>query len=177
MSKETDRGIKVIIKFDHISYVAPRKCKEEILDQKEGLIFQEHNLTNLEIKFELMQFPQKSHDLYFYDEFIPTEYIFYDDVGDETTVCIEDGVVYGYYFDKEKAVDFLMGIFGRKVEILNDAIKCNMKGVLDKKDYWLELKPCDRKKPVWLDGGVRNGCGHYQFSVSCDSRGWSVYFT
>lgn len=143
----------MIMKFDHISYVAPRERKEELTASRKGLVFCENNLDNLAIKAALMQYPQKGHDLYFYDETIPTEYIFYDHVGKETSLFIRDGIVYGSYFDKKGAVDFLTGIFGRKMEILDDVIRCNMKGVLDKKDYWLELRPGNSKNPPFLDGG------------------------
>lgn len=141
----------MIVKFDHISYVASREQKKALTASRKGLVFQENNLENLGIKAALMQYPQKGHDLYFYDEAIPTEYIFYDRVGKETSVFIRDGVVHGSYFNKEGAVNFLTGIFGRKVEILDEMIRCNMKGILDKKDYWLELRPGNSKTLPFLD--------------------------
>ena len=123
----------MIIKFDHITYVASREQRETLTASRKGLMFQENDLANLDIKAALMQYPQEGHDLYFYDDVIPTEYIFYDRVGKETSVSIRDGIVHGSYFDKEGAIDFLTGIFGRKVESLDEVIRCNMKGILEKK--------------------------------------------
>lgn len=142
----------MIIKFDHITYVASREQRETLTASRKGLMFQENDLANLDIKAALMQYPQEGHDLYFYDDVIPTEYIFYDRVGKETSVSIRDGIVHGSYFDKEGAIDFLTGIFGRKVESLDEVIRCNMKGILDRKDYWLELRPGDCKLSPFLDG-------------------------
>ena len=75
----------MIIKFDHISYVAAKSEIGNILKDKGEPKFKEIGLKNIDVKYPLMKNPQPDHDLYFYDCDIPTEYIFYNQVCSNTT--------------------------------------------------------------------------------------------
>ncbi len=144
----------MIYKFDHITLVASRNRREEVLFQGINSKFKELNLPNANNKAKLMQDKQLSHDLYFYEDeklYWTTEIILYDRVGKNTGIKIENNCVWGSYSDLHSAYDFLAIIFGKaKVTIDKDIITCNLKGVLDRKDYILKLLPnddCD----VYLD--------------------------
>ena len=90
----------MIIKFDHISFVCSRINKEQILKNKGEPLFKEISLKNLEIKKILMHVPQDDHDLYFYEEDYPTEYIFYDSVNEQSGIKLVDNIVYAKYLNK-----------------------------------------------------------------------------
>lgn len=147
----------MIVKFDHISYVDLRKNKRLILEEKGAPVFREELLYNLDIKKSLMRIPQDNHDLYFYEEGYPTEYLFYDEVKKQSQIQLIDDTIYGHYFDKERAIDFLKGIFGNKVIENEGIITCNMKGILDKRDYILILEKCSEVIDSRLDDGGYGG--------------------
>lgn len=149
----------MIVKFDHISYVDLRKNKRLILEEKGAPVFREELLYNLDIKKSLMRIPQDNHDLYFYEEGYPTEYLFYDEVKKQSQIQLIDDTIYGHYFDKERAIDFLKGIFGNKVIENEGIITCNMKGILDKRDYILILEKCSEVIDSRLDDGGYGGGG------------------
>lgn len=98
-----------------------------------------------------MYTPQDDHDLYFYEEDYPTEYIFYDSVNKQSGINLVDNTVYAKYLNKQRAIDFLKGIFGNKVIEENDKLVCNMKGILDKKDYILVLERTIEPMATYLD--------------------------
>ena len=128
---------KVIIKFDHVSFVCARSDKNKVLMNKGEPSFKEIGLKNLKIKKSLMHMAQQDHDLYFFEDGYPTEYIFYDAVNSQSRIELVDNVLYGKYMNKQKAIDFLKGIFGEKVTEEGDNIVCNMRGIIDKNDYML----------------------------------------
>ncbi len=157
----------MIIKFDHISFVCSRINKEQILKNKGEPLFKEISLKNLEIKKILMHVPQDDHDLYFYEEDYPTEYIFYDSVNEQSGIKLVDNIVYAKYLNKQRAIEFLIGIFGNKVIEENDKIVCNMKGILDKKDYILVLERTIEPMATYLDNsgyGIVTLINNSQFS-------------
>lgn len=141
----------MIIKFDHISFIGSRINKEKILKDKGEALFKEIRLKNLDIKKNLMYVPQIDHDLYFYDGNYPTEYIFYDTVEVNSKIELIDNTVYGKYTNKQGALEFLKGIFGNKVTEKNNILSCNMKGILDKRDYMLVLSNSDENIDAHLD--------------------------
>ena len=143
----------MIVKFDHISFVESRKEKDKILRDKGVPLFVEQSLKNLSIKNELMQVVQSNHDLYFYGDDYPTEYIFYDEVERHGNIKLEEEVLYGHYSNKKLALEFLKGIFGSKVAEDVEAIRCNMKGILDKRDYMLILEKSDNSTEAYIDNG------------------------
>lgn len=113
---------KVIIKFDHVSFVCARSDKNKILMNKGEPSFKEIGLKNLKIKKPLMHMAQQDHDLYFFEDGYPTEYIFYDAVNSQSRIELVNNVLYGKYMNKQKAIDFLKGIFGEKVTEEGDNI-------------------------------------------------------
>lgn len=141
----------MIVKFDHISYVCGRLQKTNLIAEKGQPVFSEINLHNLTIKKALMAKRQSAHDLFFYDDDLPTEYIFYDEVNEKSNICIKDNKIYGLYSDKEQAMDFLRGIFGNRVKDHDGEIICNMRGILDKRDYIMILQKTDDGCPAFLD--------------------------
>lgn len=141
----------MIIKFDHISFIASRKDREKLTKNLGEPTFVERNLPNIGIKCKLMRSEMKDHDLYFYDGGYPTEYIFYDSTFEESRIQLIDDVVYGHYSDLKRAQSFLVDIFGSKVFVENEKICCNMGGVLDRRDYWLVLCPEEHLQKGYLD--------------------------
>lgn len=149
----------MIIKFDHITYVEERQLREELFDRKKinTFSFIELGLRNINIKKNLMRTWQEDHDLYFCENesYFPVEYIFYNTVGKNTNVTIKNDVIEGCYKTKEGACLFLDSIFGKKCITNGDKIVYNMKGILDKQDFWLELIP-GYSDSVYLDD--KGGC-------------------
>lgn len=145
----------MIIKFDHITFIAERKEKEAILKKLEKPLFSELSLKNLESKKKLMRNPQNDHDLYFFDAGYPTEYIFYDIVEKHGAIELKNNVIYGKYTNYNIAKKYLEGIFGDRITVNNGTIVCNMRGVLDKQDYFLVLEKTgeDNIVPYVDDGG------------------------
>lgn len=143
----------MILKFDHISYVTDRKKKAQILKNLKQPLFKEINLRNMNNKALLMELPQENHDLYYFDDDIPIEYIFYDNVKGKSGVSIENGTIVGHYNNLEKAYGLMNGLFPGKVSYDNSVIMCNLSGVLDKKDFFLKLlyEPRLFKDRVTLD--------------------------
>lgn len=141
----------MIVKFDHISYIEERSQEHNIIKKKGKPVFKEINLRNLSIKSKLMKKNQATHDLYFYESDFPMEYIFYDYVNRKSDIFLKDGKVYGLYSNKKNAIDFLIGIFGEKVQENDDEIICNMKGILDKQDYILILRKTESTCASFLD--------------------------
>lgn len=142
----------MVIKFDHISFVCARNQKAKYIQDMSDIVFMEKNIKNLRIKGLLMQRHQDDHDLYFSAGTLPTEYIFYDFVKGMSSVSIKNEIIYGGYSNKEYAVKFLKGIFGENVKINNEQIICNMRGILDKRDYFLILSP-SKITETYLDRG------------------------
>ncbi|MCR5590144.1 MAG: hypothetical protein K6F73_01295 [Lachnospiraceae bacterium] len=134
----------MIIRFDHITYIAGRSEKEALLDDLGAPSFFEEKLPNLKAKKELMRNMADDHDLYFFEGAYPTEYIFYDEPGNKSRITLKDGIIYGSYTDKEKARTFLEAIFDKKVTDEQDRLKCSMKGILDRQDYPLILEPAEQ---------------------------------
>lgn len=149
----------MIVKFDHISYIELRENKEILLQEKGTPVFKEELLRNLDIKKSLMRIPQENHDLYFYEGDYPIEYLFYDEVKKQSQIQLIDRTVYGHYSDKESAISFLKGIFGNKVIENAETIMCNMKGILDKRDYILILEKASEEINVCLDDAGYGGGG------------------
>ena len=143
----------MVFKFDHISYITSRSNKQAILCNKGEPLFKEINLKNIENKLSMMQQKQVDHDLYFFEEELPTEYIFYDSVFGDSKITVRNGCIYGYYSDMEETVKYLETFFPGKIIIHNDVIKCNMRGVIDKCDYYLILvyEPTIRMQKNFLD--------------------------
>lgn len=135
----------MIIKFDHISYVEEKQFREVLFDRRKikEFSFAELGLRNINIKKELMRNWQEDHDLYFCENgcSFPIEYIFYTTVGNATNVTIKEDVIEGNYKTKEGACLFLESIFGKKCISVGNKIICNMRGILDKQDFLLELSP------------------------------------
>lgn len=144
----------MIYKVDHISLVESRNKWESALFQDIKYKFKEQNLLNIDVKKDLMMYNQVSHDLYFYEDenmYWPTEIILYDQVGKCTEVTIENDCVCGRYGDLDSAIEFLTMFFGKaKVKLEGELLICNIKGVLDRKDYILKLLPKDDCN-VYLD--------------------------
>lgn len=141
----------MIVKFDHITYVANRSDKAEVLPKDREATFVEAGLRNMDIKQELMKNRQADHDLYYYDDVIPVEYIFYNETAEEGGIERRDNCFYAHYSDFDRAVSFLTGIFGKKVSISGEEIHCNMKGILDKQDIMLILVKGENKVETYLD--------------------------
>lgn len=129
----------MILKFDHISYVTDRRKKVQTLKNFGEPLFKEVNLKNIQNKFALMEFKQENHDLYFFDGEIPTEYIFYDKVKGQSGVSVESGIIMGHYSNLEEAYNFMNELIPGKVFCDNGILKCNLRGIIDKKDYFLHL--------------------------------------
>ena len=144
----------MIYKVDHISFVESRDRRTKVLLKKNNYKFKEQNLLNVDTKKSLMMYNQLSHDLFFYEDenmYWPTEVILYDRVGKDTEVTIENNCVCGRYGNLDSAIDFLSLTFGKaKVKVEGNVLTCNIKGVLDRKDYILKLFPNDDCK-VYLD--------------------------
>lgn len=143
----------MILKFDHLSYICERNKKKVVIQNEGEPTICEIDLPNLNIKKKLMKNPQDNHDLLYYEKDYPIEYIFYDTIAGDTNVRFCDDIVYGVYYDLQLAYEFLQGIFGRKVEVDNNKLVCNMRGVLDKKDYLLVLEYSSEKFESYLDDG------------------------
>ena len=146
----------MIIKFDHISYVAERSPVNGILKECGEPVFSEEGLRNPTVKNALMRYPQQDHDLYFFDKDIPVEYILYDKIGEPGDIRVIDDRIHGKYTDIHKAAGFLESLFGkRSVNINGDQIECNMKGVIDRRDYILVLSRSEKDDitPFLDDGG------------------------
>lgn len=141
----------MIVKFDHITYVANRSDKTEVLPSDREAAFVEAGLRNMDIKQELMLNKQADHDLYYYDYEIPVEYIFYDETTDASGIERDGNVFRAHYSDFDKAVSFLTGIFGKKVSVSGEEIHCNMKGILDKTDIMLILAKGEGDMKTYLD--------------------------
>ncbi len=141
----------MVIKFDHISYVLDKRKKQDVLNSLGEPVFSEIDLENISIKKQLMHSFFDSHDLYFFEGDYPTEYIFYDEVNGVSTIQKEDNVIYGSYSDIEQAKAFLTALFGKKVSEDGELLKCNMKGVLDSRDYPLVLEYSDNLAEPYLD--------------------------
>lgn len=144
----------MIVKFDHISFIAERGCKDSLLSGSGEPVFEEINLKNISIKEDLMRRPQPDHDLYFYDDDIPVEYIFYDEVVEQGKIKIQDGKIYGLCNDLIIAGEYLKSLFGEKsVCTRENEIICSMKGILDKKEYILVLESSSEDVFPYLDDG------------------------
>lgn len=143
----------MIVKFDHISFIGAREEKNEILRDKGMPVFKEEALTNLATKKKLMRWQQTDHDLYFFKGDYPVEYIFYNNVKkqDHEQIRLINNTIYGHYSGKKKAIEFLKGIFGNRVVEEDAIIKCNMKGILDKRDYNLVLEATEMPIEAYLD--------------------------
>ena len=95
--------------------------------------------------------PCKTHDLYFYDNNeIPIEYIFYDNVNESNNIIIKENNIFAKSNNFEATITFLKSL-GRKVDISDDTIVCNLKGIVDKKDIWLILTKTDKNCSAYLD--------------------------
>jgi hypothetical protein len=143
----------MIIKFDHISYIAERKEKSRLCKKLGTPYFIEEKKPNLNIKKDLMRCWQGDHDLFFYSENLPVEYIFYDNVVSRSTIEVKQKTVYGSYYNENAALQFLRGLFGEKVRISDGVIECNMKGILDKCDRMLVLRGGQKVDEAYLDDG------------------------
>ncbi len=143
----------MIIKLDHITFVSQRSQKESILNSAGGkLAFSEENLRNLNIKRGWMKRNQDTHDLFYYEDNWPTEYVFYDEVEARESCELSSDVLHGSYNDKDEAALFLKALFGdKKVHEDGDEIVCNMRGILDKRDYLLILRKKEKPEPIYLD--------------------------
>lgn len=130
----------MILKFDHISFVASRDDVGMVLADKGEPVFKEIRLRNIVNKFPLMRGKSVNHDMYFYDRGgIPTEYIFYDAVYGQSQITISSTIINGHYKEETKAVDFLSSIFRNRVYVDQGKIKCKVSGIMDKKDYEVVL--------------------------------------
>ncbi len=145
----------MIIKFDHISYVAERSFADSILKKCGEPMFSETGLRNPTVKNALMRYPQHDHDLYFFDKDIPVEYILYDKIGEPGDIRVIDDRIHGKYTDINKAAAFLESLFGkRNVAVNGDLVECNMKGVIDRRDYFLVLSKSEKDDITsFLDDG------------------------
>lgn len=142
----------MIVKFDHLSFIETRNNKEEILLGRGEPTFVEDRLENLKIKGSLMRISQPNHDLIYYEASYPLEFIFYDEVTYQSSIVFKDEIVYGHYNNADYAKAFLEGIFGNsRIRNDKDTIICNMKGVLDKRDYYLVLEKTDELLSPYLD--------------------------
>ncbi len=144
----------MIVKFDHISYIAKRQHKNKIIEKNGVPAFCEKMLTNLTIKKDLMRHPQDTHDLYFYHGEMPVEYILYDEVDRHSNIIVHGNKIYGKYTALDNAKAYLEGIFGKRIIETDGTLMCNMKGIIDKKDYCLILKYTEDADIVpFLDDG------------------------
>lgn len=129
----------MIIKFDHISYIQSRVARQETPERHGEPSFKEEGLENPAIKKALMESWQKDHDLYYYVGSLPVEHIFYDKVHAGESLVRDGDAFHGKYSSKSKAAAFLQSLFPNGVSCQGDDILCNMKGVLDKRDFYLIL--------------------------------------
>lgn len=159
----------MIIKFDHFSYVEKRTSKEILLSREKinKFSFVELGLHNINIKKDLMRSWQEDHDIYFFQDenSLPIEYIFYDTVGPKNNIIVKDDVILGNYKSKDEACLFLESIFGKRVISIGDRIRCNMKGILDKRDVWLELQPGYNSSVFLDDKGGGDDCSDNKISI------------
>lgn len=155
----------MIVKFDHITYVAKREDREEELSawQKKGwrIKFSEEDLINVPAKKTLMKNRGKTHDLYFLEKEneMNTELIFYDRASKGPALEIKENYIYAKSKDLGKT-KLIVKEVGGKVSEISDRSKrliCNMKGVLDKEDFWLVVEKAVELDDIYLDtwgGGV-----------------------
>lgn len=154
----------MILKFDHISYIASKSCKKSILQDKGIPSFAEESLINIDSKLALMKNPQSNHDLYFFAENYPVEYIFYDKIERKSSILFDEDIVYAHYCNKEKTIEFFKCIFGDNVCTEEKTLKINMKGVLDKRDYYLVLKEKEEYFETYVDDG-----GYGVIAIVCNT--------
>lgn len=142
----------MIIRFDHITYVANRREKKNFKYEENEFLFVEKNLKNANNKKPLMKYDQETHDLYFYNkELMPIEYIFYDETYRKNTNIKIDGCdIYACYSNKDLAINFLEKTFKKVETNSNNEIVCCVSGLLDKTKYYLHLLP-EKDLEAYLD--------------------------
>lgn len=149
----------MIIKFDHISYVESRENKKNYLqylkDKGYQYKFKEENMVNFSSKKKLMQLDQETHDIYYFEPKMemPVEFIFYPYAGKSSKVEKKGNII---YVSGRKGVIIMESL--RKIgfrflqwDSINNIIRCNIKGILDRQDYWLIINLKKERHKVFLD--------------------------
>lgn len=142
----------MIMKLDHITYVAARADKDRILTQdgKKNWKFCETEKQNLASKQKYLSCRQTTHDLYFFEGDIPVEVIFYDEVADGTGMEVRGNVIYGKGSDLQ-AAKICLEKMGLPVELGEHELQCNLKGRLGRKDCFLKIGYSEQQEPAYLD--------------------------
>lgn len=153
----------MIIKFDHITYVLDRKDKGELKRWKKNgwaIRFAEEQLKNLSTKKTLMYHKTDTHDLYFMEKpyHMNTELIFYDRVNEENGIFIQNQIIYATCTDLKIVEEAVRKVGIRNIEKVSDQeIICNLKGIFDKKDYFVVFRREEILGEVVLDN-MGYGC-------------------
>ncbi len=144
-----------IIRFDHISYIAANKEKENILSSfaERKLKFVEVKIENLNSKQMLMRKKdQKKHDLYFFEGGgMDVEVIFYDDVSGKSDIRLDTDTIYAECMDLERTASYFQKIGIAAEKRFRQGMVYNLKGWLGKKDTWLEIQKQTKFQEVFLD--------------------------
>lgn len=144
-----------IIKFDHISYVAENKDKENILKSFAGrkLKFSETGVENQNSKKLLMRRKdQKYHNLYFFEGGgMDIEVILYDNIGGKSKVELKTDAICAKCVDLERIANCFRKIGMPEGEWREQTLVYNFKGLLGKQDIYLEIREQDKSQEIYLD--------------------------
>lgn len=146
----------MIIKFDHITYVASLEKKRKVLSKfnDDNLLFKEINKKNMKEKYCLMNMQQEYFDMYYFDEVMPVEVLFYNEVFTGNVIFMEPDkrTVHARSTDLEICRNILKCI-GFKEETIckQNNLKFNIKGIFDKSDYWICIEKASSVSTSHLD--------------------------
>ncbi len=145
----------MIMKFDHVSYIAQQRDIDKILkqfNQSSHLYFKEIEKVNSKQKWNLMLCRQEKCDMYFYEGQLPVEIISYETVfeGTHLSVDMEHRIIYAKSNDISVCANILKCI-GTTLFEDNGLLKCNLRGIFDKEDFWLVVSLTEEMKTVYLD--------------------------
>lgn len=177
----------MILKFDHITYVESRENKKEILHyfRENGYQykFEEKSMVNFPAKKSLMNLNQETHDIYYFEqgEALPVELILYAITGRDSNVAKDGKSIYVSGRNALSIIDCMHKLgFGFSVwDRERDIVRCNIKGMLDRQDYWLVINLKKERDEVFLDN---RGYGCITFLVKsfkdlCNWRGQGNYLS
>lgn len=158
----------MIVKFDHITYIAAQKEKKLVLNKfRNGKqLFQEIGKENPKEKFRLMRKQQSFFDMYFFhEEALPVEVLFYDQVffNNDLFVKFQRSTIYAQSSDLLACRKIFNLIGFKDLDINREYLKCNIKGIFDKRDFWLVVEKTENIELPYLDD---HGYGCIAFLVN-----------
>lgn len=143
----------MIVKLDHITYVASRKQIDENKINYKSIKFQEKHLRNPKGKQVLMYNKCIDSDLIYIEDSMPVEMVLYDEVIEKTDIHVRDNTIYCYCrvgsFDE---IDSLFQAIGfRFFEQKNKESIYKINGVFDKRELFLNIREKYDIKQPFLD--------------------------